>query len=128
MRVLHGLFLLLAVATYVVAQNPNTQEIKPLADRLATQNTLFDEQYESDLRNFPERATAFGDYRYNDKLADRSLEAIARYHKTDQDFLARLEAIPSTGFSDQDQLSHDLLVRVLEQRIDVFDLQEYEMP
>jgi uncharacterized protein (DUF885 family) len=104
------------------------QTIKPLADRLAVQNALFEEQYESDLRNFPERATAFGDYRYNDKLAERSLEAIAQRHRADEDFLARLQAIPSTGFSDQDQLSHDLLPRVLQQRIADFDLKEYEMP
>jgi hypothetical protein len=44
------------------------QDLKPVAERLAAQNELFDEQYESDLKNFPERATAFGDYRYNDKL------------------------------------------------------------
>src|SRR5713101_2789806 len=117
------LFFLVAVASSVFAQN-----LIPVADRLASQNALFEEQYESDLRNFPERATAFGDYRYNDKLAGRSLDAIARYHKADQVFLARLEAIPSTGFSDQDQLSHDLLVRVLQQRIADFDLKEYEMP
>src|SRR6202035_4833241 len=47
---------------------------------------------------------------------------------TDQDFLTRLEAISSTGFTDQDQLSHDLMVRVLKQRIADFDLKEYEMP
>ena len=82
----------------------------------------------SDLRNFPERATAFGDYRYNDKLADRSLDAIARLHKTDEEFLSRLEAISSAGFSDQDQLSHDLLIRVLQQRIADYNLKEYEMP
>jgi len=35
---------------------------------------------------------------------------------------------PPTGFSDQDQLSHDLLVRVLQQRITDYDLKEYEMP
>ncbi|MGB7865217.1 MAG: DUF885 domain-containing protein, partial [Candidatus Sulfotelmatobacter sp.] len=81
-----------------------------------------------DLRNFPERATAFGDYRYNDKLADYSLEAIVQREKTNEDFLSRLEAIPSAGFSDQDQLSHDLLVRVLQQRIADFNLKEYEMP
>jgi uncharacterized protein (DUF885 family) len=104
------------------------QNLKPLADRLAAQNALFEEQYESDLRNFPERATAYGDYRYNDKLAEYSLDAIAQRHKTDEAFLTRLEAIPSTGFSDQDQLSHDLLVRVLQQRIADFDLKEYEMP
>ena len=123
MHLHHRLLFLVAVVASAFAQN-----LKPVADRLAAQNALFEEQYESDLRNFPERATAFGDYRYNDKLADRSLDAIAQYHKTDQVFLARLEAIPSTGFSDQDQLSHDLLVRVLEQRIADFDLKEYEMP
>jgi len=123
MRLQQSLFLLVVVTGSVFAQN-----VKPVADRLAAQNALFEEQYESDLRNFPERATAFGDYRYNDKLAEYSLEAIAQRHKTNQDFLARLEAIPSTGFSDQDQLSHDLLVRVLEQRIADFNLKEYEMP
>ncbi|MGO9404933.1 MAG: DUF885 domain-containing protein [Terriglobales bacterium] len=104
------------------------QNVKPVADRLAAQNALFEEQYETDLRNFPERATAFGDYRYNDKLADHSLAAIAQRHATDEDFLARLEAIPTVGFSDQDQLSHDLLIRVLEQRTADFNLKEYEMP
>ena len=123
MRLRQSLFFLVAVACSVLAQNP-----KPVADRLAAQNALFEAQYESDLRNFPERATAFGDYRYNDKLAEYSLKAIAQRHKTNQAFLARLEAIPSTGFSEQDQLSHDLLVRVLQQRIADFNLKEYEMP
>ena len=123
MRFDKNFFFLIALAGCGLAQN-----VKPVADRLAAQNALFDEQYESDLRNFPERATAFGDYRYNDRLAERSLDAIVQYHKTDQDFLTRLEAIPSTGFTDQDQLSHDLMVRVLKQRIADFDLKEYEMP
>jgi uncharacterized protein (DUF885 family) len=102
--------------------------MKSIADRLSAQNALFDEQYETDLRNSPERATAFGDYRYNDQLNDYSLEAIQRRHETDEPFLKRLEAIPTTGFSDQDQLSHDLLIRMLQQRIADFDLKEYEMP
>jgi uncharacterized protein (DUF885 family) len=99
-----------------------------MAERLAAQNALFDEQYESDLRNFPERATAFGDYRYNDKLTEHSLAAIQQRHQTDVDFLKRLQAIATTGFSDQDQLCHELMVRVLEQRITDFNLKEYEMP
>jgi uncharacterized protein (DUF885 family) len=123
MRLYRALLVLLAVAGSVIAQN-----LKPLPDRLAAQNALFEEQYESDLRNFPERATSFGDYRYNGKLAEYSLAAIAQRHQTDLAFLQRLEAIPSTGFSDQDQLSHDLLVRVLQQRISDYDLKEYEMP
>jgi uncharacterized protein (DUF885 family) len=123
MHLHHSFLLVISLASCTFAQN-----VKPVADRVAAQNALFDEQYESDLRNFPERATAFGDYRYNDKLSERSLDAIAQYHKTDQTFLARLEAIPTAGFTDPDQLSHDLMVRVLQQRITDFDLKEYEMP
>ena len=123
MRLQHCLAVLFFMSACALAQN-----VKPVADRVAAQNAIFDEQYESDLRNFPERATAFGDYRYNDKLAERSLEAIAQYHKTDEAFLARLQAIPTTGFDDRDQLSHDLMVRVLQQRITDYDLKEYEMP
>jgi uncharacterized protein (DUF885 family) len=123
MRTYRILFFLLAIAGFAFAQN-----LQPVADRLAAQNALFDEQYESDLRNFPERATAFGDYRYNDKLAEYSLAAIVQRHQTEVAFLQRLDAISSTGFSDQDQLSHDLMVRVLRQRIADYDLKEYEMP
>src|SRR5215472_2144053 len=104
------------------------QNVAPMSERLASQSKLFDEWYENDLRNFPERATAFGDYRYNDKLADYSLKAIAQRHKEDEEFLARLKAIPTDGFSDRDQLSHELMGRVLQQRIADFELKEYEMP
>ena len=106
----------------------SVHNVKPVAERVAAQNGLFDEQYESDLRNSPESATAYGDYRYNDKLSERSLAAIAARNKTNGEFLARLKSIPTDGFSDQDQLSHDLLMRVLEQRIADFKLKEYEMP
>jgi uncharacterized protein (DUF885 family) len=99
-----------------------------VAERVAAQNAIFEEQYETDLRNFPERATSYGDYRYNDKLADYSLAAIAERHQTDRAFLAKLAAISTAGFADQDQLSHDLMVRVLQQRVADFDLKEYEMP
>jgi uncharacterized protein (DUF885 family) len=121
---------ILASSVLVVASTipALSQSVKPLAERVAQQNAVFEEQYETDLRNFPERATAFGDYRYNDQLDDFSLQAIAQRHKTDEDFLLRLDAIPTAEFSDQDQLSHDLLIRVLQQRITDFNLKEYEMP
>src|ERR1700686_2534526 len=104
------------------------QDAKPAADRVAAQNAIFDDYYESELRNFPERATAFGDYRYNDQLDDYSLNGVMQHHKTDESFLARIQAISTTGFADQDQLSHDLLARVLQQRITDFEFKEYESP
>jgi uncharacterized protein (DUF885 family) len=123
MRFAKTLFFLLLTATVVFAQTP-----KPVADRITTQNVLFDEFYETDLRNFPLRATAFGDYRYNDQLGEYSLDAIYKRHQSDEGFLTSIKAISVDGFSDQDQLSHDLLIRLLEQRIADFDLKEYEMP
>jgi uncharacterized protein (DUF885 family) len=116
-------FLLTLTVTVVFAQMP-----KPAGDRLAAQNALFEDYYETDLRNFPLRATAYGDYRYNDQLGEYSLDAIDKRHQNDEEFLARIKAISIDGFSDQDQLSHDLLIRMLEQRIADFDLKEYEMP
>jgi uncharacterized protein (DUF885 family) len=117
MRPLRTLFFLVALAVSVFAQN-----LKPVADRLAAQNALSTSSMSPIWGLSRARATAFGDYRYNDKLGDRSLDAIARFHKTDEAFLTRLEAIPTTGFSDQDQLSHNLLIRVLRQRIAAYAL------
>ena len=96
--------------------------------RLAQQNALFEEQYESDLRTHPEQATAYGDYRYNDRLNDYSLAGSTAQHERDADFLVRLQRISVAGFPEQDALSHQVLQRVLEQRIANFDFKEYEMP
>lgn len=100
----------------------------PLEARLAAQNALFEEQYESDLKFHPERATAYGDYRYNDSLADYSLDSIERQHASDAAFLARLKAIPTSGFPEQDSLSHEVMQRMLQQRIDNHEFKEFEMP
>jgi uncharacterized protein (DUF885 family) len=70
-------------------------QMAPVADRVAKQNALFEEYYQASLKNFPERATAFGDYRYNSQLGQVSLAEIARQHAENDDFLARLKAIPT---------------------------------
>ena len=97
-------------------------------ERLAEQNSLFDEIYETDLKNHPEVATAYGDYRYNDQLNDYSLAGAASEHQRELDFLAHLKRIPVAGFTEQDVLSHQVMQRVLEQLIANFDFKEYEMP
>jgi uncharacterized protein (DUF885 family) len=99
-----------------------------VASNIAAQNRLFDEQYESDLKASPLTATQFGDYRYNDQLDDVSLAATERNHAADEGFLARLKAIPTDGFPEQDLLSHQLLARTLEQRIEDYNFKDFEMP
>jgi uncharacterized protein (DUF885 family) len=100
----------------------------PLADRVAKQNALFDEFYETGLKNSPERATSFGDYRYNALLSQVSLAEIARQHAEANDFLKRLKAIPTDGMTDKDLLSHRLLERQLEREDVSYSLKNYEMP
>src|ERR1700691_6659501 len=68
--------------------------------RVAAQNSLFKDYYQSELKAHPERATAFGDYRYNDRLEEVSLAEIKSQHDSDESFLARLQAIPTQGFSE----------------------------
>src|SRR6516164_4954988 len=103
-------------------------ETAPVADRVAKQNALFEEYYQAFLKNNPERATAFGDYRYNSQLSEVSLKEIARQHAEADDFLARLKAIPTDGMSDKDLLRHRILEHQLE-RADVnYALKNYEMP
>ena len=117
--------LVLCVPALARAQPPGASTV---GARIAAQNQLFEEQYQSDLKFSPEIATAYGDYRFNDQLGDDSLAGATREHAADEAYLARLQAISTAGFPEQDALSHDLLVRTLEQRIADFNFKEYEMP
>src|SRR4051794_14962450 len=114
--------LVLAVASSAVAQTV------PVADRVAAQNKLFDEFWETGLKNSPERATAVGDYRYNSQLGQYSLAEIARQHAEADEFLKRLKAIPADGMTDKDLLSHQLLERQLEREDINYSLKNFEMP
>jgi uncharacterized protein (DUF885 family) len=96
--------------------------------RLVAQNALFDEEYEAELKAYPERATSYGDYRYNDRLNDYSLAGAASQEARDESFLKRLKAISTSGFAEPDALSHEVLARTLEQRMENYRFKEHEMP
>jgi uncharacterized protein (DUF885 family) len=114
--------LILTASTSLAAPPPS------VASRVAAQNALFEEQFESDMRASPETATEFGDYRYNDKLDNDSLAEVEREHATDEKFLGRLKAISTDGFAEQDLLSHELMARTLERRNEDYEFKDYEMP
>jgi hypothetical protein len=48
-----------------------TPDVEPARQRLLS---LFDQEWQYELRSSPEFATAVGDHRYNDRLADVSAE------------------------------------------------------
>ncbi len=99
-----------------------------VAERVAKQEALFAEFYETGLRNSPERATSFGDYRYNSLLGQYSLAEIARQHAEADQFLQRLKEIPTDGMGDKDLLSHQLMQRQIEREDVSYSLKNYEMP
>src|SRR5712671_159483 len=122
---------LVAVSALVFATASASAQTKPansVESRLAAQNALFEEAWQTDLKLSPTRATAVGDYRYNDKLGDNSLAAIAHRHEINAGFLARIKAISPEGFSEEDRTSHDLFLRNLQEGMDDYDLKDYEMP
>src|SRR5437763_6397364 len=96
--------------------------------RLVKQNALFAESWETNLKLNPTQATGVGDYRYNDKLGDYSLAAVIKRHDINEDFLKRIKAISTEGFSEEDRTSHDLFLQNLQENADDFDLKNYEMP
>jgi uncharacterized protein (DUF885 family) len=100
----------------------------PVADRVAKQNALFEELYQTGLKNNPERATAYGDYRYNSQLGQYSLAEIGRQHAEADGFLARLKAIPAGGMSDKELLSRRIFEHQLEREDVNYALKNYEMP
>ncbi len=116
--------LLCVPGIHAAAAAPAAQTLEA---RIAAQNALFDEQWQAGLRNAPERATAIGDYRYNDQLSDYSLAHLQQQNAENKVYLARLTAIDTTGFPEQDLLSHQLMQRALKQRLEDFDLKNYEM-
>src|SRR5579862_5069539 len=91
-------------------------------------HALFSEEWEYELRTFPENATALGDTRYNDRLDDRSIEGIRADAAARRDFLTRFEAIDTAGLSASDALSRRLMIRNLREDLDGLAFKSWEMP
>jgi len=89
---------------------------------------LLADQWEYNLRENPELATSIGDYRYNDRWSDLSLAHVAGHRHHLDDWLAKFEAVDSSGFAEQEQLSEQLMVRDLKEEIEGIDLKTYLMP
>ena len=106
----------------------NGTQDQTVLSRLTAQNELFKEQWNADMASSPETATAYGDYRYNGRLSDYSLKAAQQQDWVDRSYRAKLAAISTNGFPEQDSLSHDLLLHELDDRIRDYSLKQYEMP
>jgi uncharacterized protein (DUF885 family) len=90
--------------------------------------SLFDEEWQYELRSNPEMATSLGDKHYNDRLNDRSPDFYASDFQARRQFLDRFQAVNPAGLSEQDALSRELMIRNLRQEIEEVRFRPWEMP
>ncbi len=130
-----SLFSSLRKAETLFAQQPRlkvddkaTQPPSSLEDRRKALNRLFADYWEDNLRHSPEFASILGDKRYNDQIADYSVQAYNASLEREQGFLMRLAAIDPAGFTDQEKISRDLLFRQFTEDQEASEFKEWEMP
>jgi uncharacterized protein (DUF885 family) len=119
---------LLYALVFLVMPSSKAADHNTLDARRAELNKLLGDQWEYNLRENPELATAIGDYRYNDRWSDNSLEHVQQQKRDTQQWLSRFEAVDVSGFPEQEKLNQQLMVRGLRERIQTIDLKTYEMP
>ena len=69
-----------------------------------------------------------GDTRYNDRLTDASPEAIAAEEEENRKQLALFTAIDATGFTPEETLNKELMIRSLRQSVEDAAFKGWEMP
>jgi uncharacterized protein (DUF885 family) len=99
-----------------------------LEDRRKAMNRVFTDYWEDGLRHAPEFASSLGDKRYNDQISDYSVRAYNEGLEREQGFLLRLAAIDTTGFTSQEVISRDLLLRQFTEDQEAAEFKEWEMP
>ena len=93
-----------------------TERAAQPADSAATRelHALFDDNWEANMRRYPEWATYVGDARFDDKLFDASNEAELADYARARSELARAKAIPRERLAKADQVSLDIFIYELE--------------
>ena len=129
---------LMAIATFAAltfglllhAQAPSgTPAAAPSADQnRKALNGIFQEYWEDSMKHAPEFASILGDKRYNDQISDYSVKAVNETLAREQAFLLRLAAIDTAGFTDQEKVSRDLMLRDLTENQEAAEFKEWEMP
>jgi len=114
--------LLLLLATLVAMPSVFADELSAadLDKRRHALQSLLKEQWDDALSRSPEYASILGDRRWSDKSSDLSEQAALDEIAAARKFLARLQAIDTTGFDEQERLDKELML--LELRNSVEDL------
>jgi uncharacterized protein (DUF885 family) len=123
-----GIAILFTITWFPSALLAQKTQAADIENRRSQLLSLFDEDWQYELRTSPEEATSLGDNRYNDRLKDRSPEFYQADLEASRKFLARFEAINPAGLSAQDGLSRELMIRNLREDIEEARFKPWEMP
>ncbi len=99
-----------------------------VAQRSKELSKLFSDIWEDKLKHSPEYASFLGDKRYNDQLSDYSTQEVNASLARGRAFIQRLSEIDTTGLSDQEQLSAELMLRSLIDDQEGAKFKEWQMP
>ncbi|RDZ26328.1 DUF885 family protein [Lysobacter silvisoli] len=89
---------------------------------------MLDEHWQTFLREAPEQASFFGDYRYNDAWGDYSLAEADRQARELDVWLTRFSKIDPAGLAESDRLNLELIQRRLRSDREFYALKLHEMP
>src|SRR6266702_8369148 len=107
---------------------PIDAQASDLSARRSQFRAAIEAEWQWELRTHPEFATYVGDGRYNDRLDNRSPKAIAREAEENKRQLALFTAIDATGFSQEELLNKQWVIRRLEETLDHARSRDWEMP
>ena len=79
---------------------------------------LLDNDWQWQAQQYPERATAAGDHRYDDQLTDASPEAVARREEHDRAQLKALRKIDLDVLTGEDRISYDFALQQAQMAVD----------
>jgi uncharacterized protein (DUF885 family) len=119
---------LLGIAIFGIHNHRVRGQSNDLAARRAQLRKAIEDQWEYQLRTYPELATYVGDTRYNDRLTDVSPQSIAAAVEEERRELAVFEEIDATGFSAEEALNRQLMIRSLKEDIEGAQFKGWEMP
>ncbi|MGB9031889.1 MAG: DUF885 domain-containing protein [Acidobacteriaceae bacterium] len=126
------LFLFTALCAVPAVPRPRaTQSTTAATDvesRRKALDDLFAQIWEDRLSHSPEFASTIGDKRFNDQLTDYSVDAYNQQLARGRGYLRQLGEIDTTGLSDQEVLSKDLMIRQLIEDQEESAFKPWEMP
>lgn len=107
-------WVLAVVLTFRLAASASAQQVA--LDQTA------DRYWDFSMRRSPTRATAIGDYRFNDQLDDLSEAAATKFEKELKSLQAELRIISTKDFREESRLTYSLLERAIQDDVTRLEL------